>query len=139
VRAGSTGRLSLRGEDIRLEPRQALALGMAVHELATNAAKYGALSNEAGRIEVTWTRRQKPDGEEQWLHLSWTEHEGPPVRHPERRGFGSRLVDRSIRAELGGRVVADFDRSGLRVVMELPLAPATAEPTEFDDASSRRA
>jgi PAS domain S-box-containing protein len=122
-------RLVVRGEDIELQPRAALALGMAFHELATNAAKYGALSNGTGCIEVSWQAANGCPPKDS-IQLTWTEREGPLVRPPAQRGFGSRLVDRSIRVELGGRVDADFDPAGLRVSIEIPRRHAVqpAEP-----------
>jgi two-component sensor histidine kinase len=80
---------------------------MAMHELATNAAKYGCLSNATGRVAVTWAMR---DGT---LTLTWREHGGPPVKAPARRGFGSRLLEQSVAHDLGGACRLDYAADGL--------------------------
>ncbi len=98
----------------------ALTLGMAFHELATNAAKHGALSMPAGRVRVSW-QEAEADGRAPAPFLEWRESNGPPVRPPERRGFGSRLIQMGIAHELGGEVRLDFDPSGLRCTMNMPL------------------
>ena len=113
--AGETGRFDVGGEPLRLVPRAALALAMALHELGTNAAKYGALSTDGGRVSIGWTR----DGDR--LHLVWRERGGPPVEPPSRRGFGSRLIERGLAADLGGTAALHFDPSGLRCVIEASL------------------
>ncbi|MDQ4061171.1 MAG: PAS domain-containing protein, partial [Pseudomonadota bacterium] len=118
VRTG-VPRFGLDGPDLQLGPKAAVALGMAFHELATNAAKYGALSTESGRVEVLWRTRETESGRH--LDLAWAESGGPPVAPPMRRGFGSRLVERGVAAELGGAVRLDFDPAGLRCEMEIPL------------------
>src|SRR5690242_2112782 len=98
--AGSE-RVILRGEDIVLRPRAVLTLAMAVHELTTNAAKYGALSVPGGRIEIHW-QPVHTDNLRPILRFDWREQGGPPVADPAERGFGSRLIEGSIAAELGG-------------------------------------
>src|SRR4051812_14638841 len=104
-------RLHVSGRDIRLTPRMALALAMAFQELATNAVKYGALSNDTGEIEIGWktARKARP----QRLRLRWEETGGPPVAPPQRRGFGSRLIERSLAQDLGGEVRIDFAPTGV--------------------------
>ncbi|QOZ75821.1 sensor histidine kinase [Bradyrhizobium sp. CCBAU 53351] len=99
-------RIRMAGPDVPLSPRLAVVLSMIVHEIATNAAKYGALSNETGRVTLDWeviTDAPKPR-----LRLIWTEIGGPPVTAPVRRGFGSRLIERSARDQLGGEATVDF-------------------------------
>jgi two-component sensor histidine kinase len=86
---------------------------MALHELATNAGKYGALSSASGRVEIAWTLGWDDKGTK-WFVLSWRERDGPPVSKPVHRGFGTRLIDQVARAELDAEVVLDFDPSGLR-------------------------
>jgi two-component sensor histidine kinase len=110
-------RVTMSGPDIHLPARVALSLGMVFHELATNAAKYGALSTE-GRLRLTWSTRQwrRP------LSFEWRETGGPPARPPDRRGFGSRLIERSITGELRGTIEADYGEEGLVVRFETPLA-----------------
>jgi PAS domain S-box-containing protein len=118
--AGEAGRFDVAGAPLRLAPRAALALAMALHELGTNAAKYGALSVEGGLISIAWTQ----DGER--LRLEWRERGGPPVETPRRRGFGSRLIERGLRADLGGTAALHFDREGLRCEIEASLSAIRA-------------
>ncbi|WP_063691403.1 sensor histidine kinase [Bradyrhizobium stylosanthis] len=99
-------RIRMAGPAVPLSPRLAVVLSMIVHEIATNAAKYGALSNETGRVTLDWevvTETPKPR-----LRLIWTEMGGPPVTAPVQRGFGSRLIERSARDQLGGEATVDF-------------------------------
>jgi two-component sensor histidine kinase len=92
---------------------------MVFHELATNAAKYGALSVPHGRVEVSWA--PAPDGRS--LELSWTERGGPPIEAPPaRRGFGSGLLERGLARQLGGQVAIEFPREGLRCRTRLPFS-----------------
>jgi PAS domain S-box-containing protein len=111
-------RIVTEGPDVRLGARAALALGMALHELATNAAKYGALSGEAGGVKLAWQIRP---GEAANLDLEWREHGGPPVTPPRRRGFGSRLLTQGVRSELNGAAEMDFAPSGLVCRIAAPL------------------
>ena len=101
--------------DVRLNPKAAVALGMGIHELATNAVKYGALSIPEGRVKVDWAI------EDGVLRLIWTETNGPPVTPPARRGFGVRLLERGLAAELSGGVELTYDAAGLVCQMALPL------------------
>lgn len=105
-------RIALEGPDLWLTPNRALSMALAVHELATNAVKYGALSNAVGQVSVSW-RVRETEGERR-LEFDWIESGGPPVAPPERRGFGSRLVERSLARELNGEVTLVFDPAGLR-------------------------
>jgi two-component sensor histidine kinase len=107
-----------QGPDLRLPARAAVSLSLALHELCTNAVKYGALSNETGRIQVTW---DVIDGRGDRLCLVWQEQGGPPVHPPQARGFGSRMIERALAAELGGKVELHFLPEGLRCVIEAPL------------------
>jgi len=109
-------RIGMDGPDVHLPARVALSLGMVFHELATNAAKYGSLSN-AGRLVLTWSVT-----EDERLVFQWRETGGPPARRPERRGFGSRLIERSITGELRGTIEADYGQQGLVVRFDVPLA-----------------
>ena len=115
-RSGEADRFSVSGTDIRLKPKLALSLGMAFHELAGNAAKYGALSNSAGRVSLAWQRRP-----EDRLRLVWRERDGPRVHRPRRRGFGSRLIERGLANDLGGTVRLDYDPRGVVCVIEMPI------------------
>ncbi|MDQ3920810.1 MAG: PAS domain-containing protein [Actinomycetota bacterium] len=114
-------KLVLNGPDARVAPRAALALGMMIHELATNAVKYGALSVATGRIEVSSGTEVDSDGQEA-LRLEWQERGGPPVKPPARRGFGSLLVERSISHELHGRAEVCFEPAGLRYSIVIPAS-----------------
>lgn len=99
-------RLRMAGPGVPLSPRLAVVLSMILHEIATNAAKYGALSNDTGKVELDWeviTEDAKPQ-----LRLIWTESGGPHVTAPVHRGFGSRLIERSARDQLGGEATVDF-------------------------------
>ena len=123
-------RCRLQGRDIQLAPKAAVALGMAFHELATNAAKYGALACAAGQVRVEWACHGKSPLQK--LHLCWSESGGPPVAPPQRRGFGSRLIERGLAHELGGEVRMDFQPGGLVCTIELPLMSRrkAGHPTE---------
>jgi len=124
VGAGSA-RIVLRGEDIVLRPRAVLTLAMAFHELTTNAAKYGALSLPGGRIEIRWqVVRGEADGRP-LLRIDWVEQSGPVVSEPEKLGFGSKLIEGSIAAELGGKARLIFGRGGVRCEIVIPLEAAT--------------
>jgi light-regulated signal transduction histidine kinase (bacteriophytochrome)/CheY-like chemotaxis protein len=109
------GVVSLIGVDAVLTPKSALAVSLALHELGTNAAKYGAFLNEAGRVEVSWDCRD--DG---GLDISWTETGGPPVDPPTRRGFGSSLIERALALETGGRATIHYNPSGVVCNIVLP-------------------
>lgn len=108
-------RTVIRGPAIRLKPEHGLSLGMVIHELATNAAKYGALSTESGHVEITWS------GETEQVHLTWVERDGPKITGPTISGFGLRLVNGEIGYRLGGTVETIFAPDGLTVVISFPL------------------
>jgi PAS domain S-box-containing protein len=112
-------RIDLVGEDVVLPPQSALPLGMVFHELATNAAKFGALSTDAGRVTVTWSLGETPQGSA--LTLDWVENGGPPVAAPARLGFGARLIERTLAGELGGSASLDYQVEGLRCTLKAPL------------------
>jgi len=116
-------RAMLDGPPVILAPAAVQPLAMAVHELATNATKYGALSCPDGRLAVTWQLLPGPPGhdEQGQLELAWTESGGPTLHAPPaRRGFGTRVVDGTVRSQLGGRVTWDWAPVGLSVVLSLP-------------------
>ncbi len=116
--AHGTHRVTLNGPPVALEPAAALSLGMIFHELATNAAKYGALSAADGRVLVDWTIHNHAS---RGLTLEWREIGGPPVTEPQRRGFGSRLIERNIRHDLAGGIKLGYPRAGFRAEMSIPL------------------
>ncbi|MBU1376448.1 MAG: GAF domain-containing protein [Alphaproteobacteria bacterium] len=111
-------RFSLNGPDATMPPKSAVAFALAVHELCTNAAKYGALTVEGGRIAIDWTLADAPDGPR--LRLTWRERGGPAVIEPTRRGFGSRLLERGLSAELKGQVKLSFPPEGLVCDIDAP-------------------
>lgn len=120
------GRNSIRlaGDSVRLSPRAAPLFAMILHELATNAAKYGALSSDTGAIDIKWATVDGETG--RMLQTVWQESGGPEVRPPHRRGFGSRLIERGIAAELKGNAVVAYEPGGLRCTISIPLAATPA-------------
>lgn len=140
------GQTRWEGPDVLLTPRAANAMSLALHELATNAVKFGALSTEDGRVSVTWRH-----GDDGGLKLNWVESGGPRVTPPTRRGFGATLLDKVTGRELGGEVRIEHPGEGVRAVIlagpsalaELPAAdapapeePATAPPATVAGASA---
>jgi PAS domain S-box-containing protein len=119
VSGGRADRIAVTGENIRFPPKSALALGVAFNELATNAVKYGALSNAAGSILIEWTMETTPAG--QGLLLHWKEKDGPPVTPPAHKGFGSRVIERGLAHELEGTIHLDYRPDGLVCTMDIPL------------------
>jgi two-component system CheB/CheR fusion protein len=119
--------LVLDGPDVQLAPAAGLALGMAVHELATNAVKYGALSRPEGRVSVTW-RFEQAGTAESCLVITWVEAGGPPVLPPTQAGFGTTLVQRSLSGELAGRAELNYHVTGLRATLTMPLERLTPRP-----------
>ncbi len=107
--------ISLRGPDLVLTPKSALSLSLAIHELATNAAKYGSLSQAAGRVAVSWMLAS-----EGGVNLAWSEAGGPPVKTPTRRGFGSALVERALAMETGGHAAVRYLAMGVVCDIFLP-------------------
>ncbi|HYG27049.1 MAG TPA: HWE histidine kinase domain-containing protein [Caulobacteraceae bacterium] len=116
--AHGVSRVSANGPRVALAPAAALSLGMIFHELATNAAKYGALSASDGRVLVDWSvaNQIRPR-----LALVWREIGGPPVTPPDRKGFGSRLIERNVRHDLAGEIDLDYASDGLTVTFSIPL------------------
>jgi two-component sensor histidine kinase len=117
------GRIKIAGGKVTLSSSAALSFAMIVHELATNAAKYGALSRDAGRLEVSWSNS---DPDKRFV-LDWTERGGPALGNPPlRRGFGLGLIERSVTRDLQGIPTIDFARTGLRVRIDVPLGEIKA-------------
>jgi PAS domain S-box-containing protein len=112
-------RATLSGPPVLLSPRQALSFSLALHELATNATKYGALSNDLGRLSVVWDTNECP---RPMLRLLWREEGGPRVVEPLDRGFGSFLIERALAQELQGQVFTKFAPTGLECTIEAPLS-----------------
>jgi two-component sensor histidine kinase len=111
--------IHVQGPSVPVPPRMALPLAMALQELVTNAVKYGALSNGTGQIRVHWTLNSTSTPPR--LHLIWQETEGPPVQRPVRRGFGTRLIERSLAQELAGEVQIEFSETGVVCSVDAPL------------------
>lgn len=116
---GDEGRFTLDGPDLMIAPKTAISLALAIHELATNAVKHGALSASAGRVAIDWSVTGADDTAR--LVLRWTESGGPPVEVPRHRGFGTRMIERGLAAELGGAVTIAFRQQGLVCTVEAPL------------------
>jgi PAS domain S-box-containing protein len=110
----------LEGPNVKLPARYAINFGLVLHELVTNAAKYGALSTASGHLDVKWSLIPDPDGRTH-LHFHWRETGGPPVEMPKHQGFGSRLIKRSVEGELAGRVAVDFPPDGVCYDISVPL------------------
>lgn len=123
-RAGKEENIVIDGKaDVVLTPKATQTLAMALHELATNAGKYGALSTPAGKVAVSWSvanSRKYPR-----LSIDWIETGGPPVKPPTRRGFGSHLIERIVNYELQASVQRDFHAEGVRCKIEFPLTDKT--------------
>jgi two-component sensor histidine kinase len=118
-RSRGENRIHVQGPSVQVPPRMALPLAMALQELVTNAVKYGALSNETGQIRIHWTL--DGTGAPQRLHLMWEEVAGPPVLKSIRRGFGTRLIERSLAQELAGEVRIEFSETGIVCSVDAPL------------------
>jgi PAS domain S-box-containing protein len=125
VAGGRADRIVIKGENIRFPPQAALALGIAFNELATNAMKYGSLSNERGSILIEWRIARVPEGRRLILH--WTEKGGPPVTPPSHRGFGSRVIERGLAHELQGTAHLDYRPDGLVCAMNIPTPPGALD------------
>ncbi|MGE0827881.1 MAG: HWE histidine kinase domain-containing protein [Hyphomonadaceae bacterium] len=123
LHAYGPARIALSGPQVQLKPRQALALGLVVHELSTNAAKYGAMARPEGQISTRW---RVEDGK---LHLNWREGGGPRAEPPTRQGFGTRLIRRTIEGEMQGEMEMNYTPEGLAVRLSIPLE---AEPAEIE-------
>jgi two-component sensor histidine kinase len=112
-------RVTIEGPQYLLSAKAAQAVGMALHELSTNAIKHGALSGEAGVIEVRWRiEGTRPSGH---FHMSWTERNGLKPPKPERRGFGTTVITKMVELSVGGRTEVDFAKSGLVWRMSCPI------------------
>ena len=120
--AGDGDRFRLRGPNVAVSPRSALSFSMALHELATNAAKYGALSSVDGRVDIAWRISPSP---ERAFELTWSETGGPPVIPPTHNGFGSRLIKGALTAELGAATSVQYPASGVVWRIAVPLDKIT--------------
>ena len=102
-----------------------LALGMALHELSTNAVKYGALRSDDGTIRIQW---RIEDGHARMLHFDWIELDGPPVTPPTNSGFGSAMIERMLRSQIGGTVEVSYEQDGLKFHLNVPLSNVELVP-----------
>lgn len=131
--ASSQNRFRIEGPDVHLAPSQALAIAMALHELCTNAAKYGALSNEEGHVIIVWTLPGK--GGDRHLTLRWKEMGGPKTMPPDHQGFGSIMIERVLAAELGGKVHVAYESSGVVCTIDAPMPAGHHGTGGLDDRS----
>lgn len=129
-RNGGAARVRAAGPDVRLRTRVATTMAPAIYELATNAVKYGALSNEDGAAAADWEIVNEP---EPTLHFRWRETGGPTVASPTGRGFGSRMLERALPAETGGTARLEYRPAGVTFTLEARLADI-AEPDGLADA-----
>ena len=120
-RSGEGNRVAIAGPPVFLSPEKAQNLALALHELATNSAKYGALSATAGRLKVEWRT------DKDLLTLLWQETGGPPVETPVAQGFGTKIMNASIKHQIGGNVAWDWRPSGLHCTLQIPLGRDTDE------------
>jgi two-component sensor histidine kinase len=111
--------------NIRFPPQAALALSIAFNELATNAMKYGSLSNERGSVLIEWKIENTPESAQLILH--WQEKDGPPVTPPSRKGFGSGVIERGLAHELQGTAHLDYRPDGLLCTMNIPAPPGSPD------------
>lgn len=123
AREGEQVRIS--GPTIRLQPKAAETLSLAIHELATNAVKYGALSQSAGRVEISWRIDEGATPPE--LNFDWREKGGPPVKSPKRKGFGTEILERTLGFEFKGKSALLFSPSGVHFSITLPLSRAIVQ------------
>jgi two-component sensor histidine kinase len=117
-------RIDLSGPDVHLTPAACEVLGLAIHELATNATKYGALSNDTGRVAIDWAIVDESGTPS--LRLCWTERGGPPVTPPTTTGFGTMIIARNPRHALKAKVETLFDPIGIQWILTAPLARVQA-------------
>jgi two-component system, chemotaxis family, CheB/CheR fusion protein len=130
------GKVAVTGPDIVLTPRAGLSLAMAIHELASNAAKYGALSTGSGRVTVRWEIIQ--EAAHSTLKLTWIEAGGPAVEPPARRGFGTTLIEQTLTHELDADVSREFLTAGLRCMIAIPLTDEITRVGGSGKAGGRR-
>ncbi len=117
--------MTVEGPDVRLKPRIATMLSLAIHELAENALHHGSLSNLSGTVHIGWTV------DNDTLDFAWRERGGPAVSQPSRTGYGTRIVERVLAAEFAGTAVIDYAPEGLSFQLQAPLQPLGHEATSW--------
>jgi PAS domain S-box-containing protein len=120
------GRVAIEGPLVALKPEAAQNLGLALHELATNAEKFGALSVPAGRVSIAWRQQEGADGK--GIELEWHERLGPKVKARRKHGFGSMMIERNLARSLDGEVNLQFDADGLRCIIVIPASQVLHAP-----------
>jgi two-component sensor histidine kinase len=130
-------RIRLRGPRINLQPSAVLALGLAIHELATNATKYGSLTVPDGKVNVMWA--VTPTLNPPVLIVEWVESGGPSVMRPKRQGFGTKLIQRGLAQQLGGEIKLDFHPDGIRCVITFPIQNVMVDDGAADESKARYA
>jgi two-component sensor histidine kinase len=123
---GDEARFTVSGPPITIQSRQAFALSLAIHELATNALKYGALTAEVGRVSITWAAEDR-EGEQRFVFV-WREIDGPPASEPTHVGFGSRLISRILPDDFGGSVEVSYGSTGFTCCLKAPLRNLATSP-----------
>jgi two-component sensor histidine kinase/PAS domain-containing protein len=118
--AADTSRVRIEGEPLRLSPYQAMAVNLTLHELCTNAIKYGALSTATGRVAITWSTEDR--GGERRVSLMWREEGGPSVEQPQTKGYGTQLIETLVPYQLHGDVKLQFERDGFRCELHFLLS-----------------
>lgn len=126
---GEPGRFRVEGPDVTLSPQQALTLALMLHELGTNATKYGSLSTPEGHVAISWTTADGPSGGGTILRFRWEEIAGPPVTPPTRTGFGTRLIVRSLAHSFVGTVRLSYPVAGALLTFESVLQSTVADPS----------
>jgi len=121
-------RACFSGPDVHLKPKATTTLGMVIHELATNAVKYGALGDSGGKVRVEWQYQ------DQVLVLTWRESGGPPVNPPKHVGLGTDLIVRSLNYEMGGKASIDYRPDGVVVTLRIPAAKQHMTGAQENDA-----
>lgn len=119
---GTRGEISIAGPPVVIDPKTISILGMVLYELASNAARHGALGERPGRLAVDWSVERREAGE--WLVLRWKETRGEALRPPETGGFGTSFIERSLSYELSGSATLTFEADGLACILEFPLEQA---------------
>ncbi len=119
-RSDRGNRIDIDGPPLTVTAKQALGLSLVLHELATNAVKYGSLSSPQGRLQLTWTNQKTPDAKRR-LHLRWEELGGPKVQPPKKKGLGTQLIERASEYELEGEAKLTFDPKGFTYEIAFPL------------------